>query len=143
MPASGGRVPLFASASLWDSRNLNQEFEMTHRASWRMSLPVQIVEAKGVNESIFLGIPHNGGRVEEEEEAGMNREGDRVSPQRRSTCGRRCSLLCSLSVRRSDCHMVKIWAKWGEHLGRSAGRSPSSGFTPLPLFGNNPAPSSP
>ena len=78
---------------------LEEKLEMIHRSScgvFKMSLPVQIVDPKGVNESIFLGIPHNGRR---EREVGMNREGDRVSPQRRSTCGRRCSLLCSLSVR--------------------------------------------
>ena len=36
-------------------------------------LPVQIVEAKGVNESIFLGIPHNGRR--ERERGGGGRGG--------------------------------------------------------------------
>ena len=89
-----------------------------------MNLPVQIVEAKGVNESIFLGIPHNGRREreeEEDEEAGMNRGGSSFSPKTEHMWPRppprsRCSLLCSLALCPTDCHMVKIWAKWGEHL---------------------------
>ena len=86
-------------------------------------LPVQIVEAKGVNESIFLGIPHNGRRErereeEEDEEAGMNRGGSSFSPKTEHMWPPLFVVVLarSLSDERSDCHMVKIWAKWGEHL---------------------------
>ena len=92
------------------------------------NLPVQIVEAKGVNESIFLGIPHNGRRERERGVGGGwdEQRGIEFLPKDGRTEHMWPPLfVVVLALCPTDCHMVKIWAKWGEHLASYAS-SPSS-----------------